>query len=163
MKQRQNFDHLDRSADAMDLIGVNYYYSQVASVRRFIVRPEGELSSNYSQNGWLIDPEGLYSVLTTDSKRYGKPIVISENGNGTQSKQKKIRYFREHVNQMRRVMNDEFDFREYFPWTLIDNCEWAEGYAANFGITYLDKKSMSLPIEPAGQWFHNFIKSNPEP
>jgi len=40
MMQRQNFDHLDRSADAMDLIGVNYYYSQVASARRFILRPK---------------------------------------------------------------------------------------------------------------------------
>ncbi|MFZ4588736.1 MAG: family 1 glycosylhydrolase, partial [Terrimicrobiaceae bacterium] len=38
MMQRQNYDHLDRCADAMDLIGVNYYYSQVASARRFIVR-----------------------------------------------------------------------------------------------------------------------------
>ena len=163
MMQRQNFDHLDRSADAMDLIGVNYYYSQVASARRFILRPQGELSSNYTQNGWLIDPEGLHSVLTTVSKRYGKPIVISENGIGTQSEQKKIRYFREHVNQMRRAMNDGVDIRGYFPWTLIDNYEWAEGYAANFGLTHLDKKSMSLQIEPAGQWFHNFIKSNPEP
>jgi beta-glucosidase len=102
-------------------------------------------------------------VLTTVSKRYGKPIVISENGIGTQSEQKKIRYFREHVNQMRRAMNDGVDIRGYFPWTLIDNYEWAEGYAANFGLTHLDKKSMSLQIEPAGQWLRNFIKSNPEP
>lgn len=163
MMQRQNFDHLDRSADSMDLIGVNYYYSQVASARRFILRPQGELSSNYTQNGWLIDPEGLHSVLTAVSKRYGKPIVISENGIGTQSEQKKIRYFREHVNQMRRAMEDGVDIRGYFPWTLIDNYEWAEGYAANFGLTRLDKKSKTLAIEPAGEWFRNFIKSNPEP
>jgi hypothetical protein len=92
----------------MDLIGVNYYYSQVASARRFIIRPKGEQSSNYTQNGWLIDPEGLHAVLMTVSKRYGKPMVISENGIGTQSEQKKIRYFREHVNQMRRAMEDSW-------------------------------------------------------
>ena len=163
MMQRQNFDHLDRVADSMDLIGVNYYYSQVASARRFIVRPDGELSSNYTQNGWLIDPEGLHTVLTDVSKRYGKPIVISENGIGTQSEQKKIRYFREHVNQMRRAMEDGIDIRGYFPWTLIDNYEWAEGYAANFGLTHLNKKTMRLELEPAGQWFRNFIRSNPTP
>jgi beta-glucosidase len=163
MMQRQNYDHLDRCADAMDLIGVNYYYSQVASARRFIVRPKGEQSSNYTQNGWLIDPEGLYNVLTAVHSRYGKPIVISENGIGTQSEQKKIRYFREHVAQMRRAMADGVDIRGYFPWTLIDNYEWAEGYAANFGLTHVDRRNMRLVIEPSGEWFRNFIRANPEP
>ncbi|MFM8715511.1 MAG: glycoside hydrolase family 1 protein, partial [Spartobacteria bacterium] len=163
MMQHQNFDHLDRTADTMDLIGVNYYYSQVASARRFIIRPKGEQSSHYTQNGWLIDPEGLHAVLTDVSKRYGKPIVISENGIGTQSEEKKIRYFREHVNQMRRAMEDGVDIRGYFPWTLTDNYEWAEGYAANFGLTSFDKKRMTLPLEPAGRWFRNFIRANPEP
>lgn len=163
MMQRQNFDHLDQVADVTDIIGVNYYYSQDASVLRFIRRPEGELSSNYTQNGWEIDPEGLYAVLTTVHERYGKPIVISENGIGTQSEQKKIRYFREHVNQMRRAMNDGVDVRGYFPWTLIDNYEWAEGYKANFGLTHVDRKSMTLVIEPSGQWFSSFVRANPEP
>jgi beta-glucosidase len=163
MMQHQNFDHLDRVADSMDLIGVNYYYSQVASARRFLMRPKGEKSSAYTQNGWLIDPEGLHSVLMNVSKRYGKPIIISENGIGTQSEQKKIRYFREHVNQMRRAMEDGVDIRGYFPWTLTDNYEWAEGYAANFGLTSFDKKDMKLRLEPAGQWFRNFIQANPEP
>jgi beta-glucosidase len=163
MMQHQNYDHLDRVADTMDLVGVNYYYSQVASARRFILRPKGEQSSHYTQNGWLIDPEGLHAVLMTVSKRYGKPIVISENGIGTQSEQKKIRYFREHVNQMRRAMEDGVDIRGYFPWTLTDNYEWAEGYAANFGLTSFNKKEMKLELEPAGRWFRNFIEANPEP
>lgn len=163
MMQRQNYDHLDQVADTLDIIGVNYYYSQDASALRFIRRPEGELASNYTQNGWEIDPEGLYSVLTSVHARYGKPIVISENGIGTQSEQKKIRYFREHVNQMRRAMADGVDIRGYFPWTLIDNYEWAEGYAANFGLTYVDPKTKELVIEPSGEWFRRFIRANPEP
>jgi len=163
MMMRQNYDHLDLVADKVDLIGVNYYYSQDASVRRFIVRPQGEVASNYTQNGWEIDPEGLYSTLTAVSKRYGKPIVISENGIGTQSEQKKIRYFREHVNQMRRALEDGVDIRGYFAWTLIDNYEWAEGFAANFGLSHVDPKSRELVIEPSGQWFGKFIRANPEP
>ncbi len=49
-----------------------------------------------------------------------------------------MRYFREHVNQLRRAMADGVDVRGSLPWTLIDNCEWAEGYAANFGLTNLE-------------------------
>jgi len=163
MMMHQNWDHLDKVADTIDIIGVNYYYSQDASAARFINRPQGELASNYTQNGWEIDPEGLYAVLKRVYARYGKPIVISENGIGTQSEQKKIRYFREHVNQMRRAMNDGVDVRGYFPWTLIDNYEWAEGYAANFGLTHVDREKKTLVIEASGDWFRNFIKANPEP
>ncbi len=163
MMQRQNFDHLDRVADSMDLIGVNYYYSQTASARHFLFRTLGEKSSNYTQNGWLIDPEGLHSVLVDVYRRYGKPIVISENGIGTQSEQKKIRYFREHLNQMRRAMTDGVDIRGYFPWTLTDNYEWAEGYAANFGLTDLNRRTLTLEIGPAGRWFQKFLRENPEP
>lgn len=163
MMMRQNFDHLDAVADTMDVVGVNYYYSQDASVTRFVFRPVGEQNSNYTQNGWEIDPEGLYEVLKAVDKRYGKPIVISENGIGTQSEQKKIRYFREHVNQMRRAMEDGVDVRGYMPWTLVDNYEWAEGYAANFGLTSLNAKTKELTIEPTGIWFSKFIEANPEP
>ncbi len=162
MMMHQNFEHLDRVANTMDLIGVNYYYSQDASAARFIFRPVGEQSSNYTQNGWEIDPEGLHATLLNVYQRYGKPIVISENGIGTQSEQKKVRYFREHVNQMRRAMEDGVDVRGYFPWTLIDNYEWAEGYAANFGLSNLQDPK-TLIIGPTGKWLANFIRVNPEP
>lgn len=163
LMQRQNFDHLDAVVDSMDFIGVNYYYSQEASAARFIRRPHGELTSNYTQNGWEIEPEGLYNVLRTVYKRYGKPIVITENGIGTQSEQKKIRYFRDHVNQMLRAMNSGVDVRGYMPWTLIDNYEWAEGFGANFGFTHLSQDGKKLIIEPSGKWFRNFVKSRPDP
>jgi len=163
MMMRQNFDHLDKVADVIDIVGVNYYYSQDASAARFISRPQGELSSNYTQNGWEIDPEGFYATLMNVTKRYGKPIVVSENGIGTQSEQKKIRYFREHVNQLRRALVDGADVRGYMPWTLVDNYEWAEGYAANFGLSHMDPETKDRVMEPSGLWFANFIKNNPEP
>lgn len=163
MMQHQNWDHLDAVADALDIIGVNYYYSQDASALRFIKRPVGEVTSNYTQNGWEIDPEGFYRVLTSVHKRYGKPIVVSENGIGTQSEHKKIRYYREHMSQLRRALNDGVDIRGYFPWTLTDNYEWAEGYAANFGLTNLSRDKRSLVIQPSGEWLRNFIRIHPEP
>lgn len=161
--QRQNFDHLDKVADTMDIIGVNYYYAQDASLTRFLSRGHGELSSNYTQLGWEIVPEGLFNVLTTVSKRYGKPIVISENGLGTQSERKRIRYLREHIAQMRRAMEAGVDVRGYFPWTLVDNYEWKEGWHGQFGLFSYDPKTKNRILQPAGRWFSAFIKTHPAP
>lgn len=161
--QRQNFDHLDMVADTMDIIGVNYYYAQDASILRFLSRGHGEMSSNYTQLGWEIVPEGLYNVLTAVNKRYGKPIVISENGLGTQSEQKRIRYMREHIAQMRRAMEDGVDVRGYFPWTLVDNYEWKEGWHGQFGLFSYDPKTKERILEPTGRWLSAFIKRHPEP
>lgn len=161
--QRQNFDHLDQVYDKLDLIGVNYYYSQDASLLRFVSRDHGEMGSDYTQLGWEINPEGFYEVLKTIHNRYKKPIVVSENGLGTTSEQKKIRYFREHVNQMRRAMADGVDVRGYFPWTLVDNYEWTEGWTANFGLSHFDPITKERKIEPAGEWFSKFITSYPTP
>ncbi len=161
--ERQNYDHLDMVADTMDIVGVNYYYAQDASLLRFLSRGHGELSSNYTQLGWEIVPEGLFKVLTTVSKRYGKPIVITENGLGTQSERKRIRYIREHIAQMRRAMNAGVDVRGYFLWTLVDNYEWKEGWHGQFGLFSYDPKTKNRVLQPAGRWFSAFIKTHPEP
>ncbi len=161
--QRQNFDQLDMVADSMDIIGVNYYYAQDASLIRFLSRGHGELSSDYTQLGWEIVPEGLYNVLTKVHQRYGKPVVVSENGLGTQSEQKRIRYLREHIAQMRRAMADGVDVRGYFPWTLVDNYEWKEGWHGQFGLFSFDRRTKARNLEPTGRWFSAYIKAHPNP
>lgn len=161
--QRQNYDHLDMVVDTMDLIGVNYYYAQEASLRRFLSRGHGEVSSDYTQLGWEIDPTGLYNVLRRVNARYGKPVVISENGLGTQSEQKRIRYIREHIAQMRRAMTQGVDVRGYFPWTLVDNYEWKEGWHGQFGLFSFDRRTKERILEPTGRWFSAYIKAQPSP
>ncbi len=161
--ERQNYDHLDQTIDHMDLVGVNYYYSQDASIPRFLRHGQGELGSNYTQMGWEITPEGLYNTLKLTWKRYGKPIVISENGLGTQSEQKRIAYVRSHLAQMRRAMADGVAVQGYFPWTLVDNYEWTEGYGANFGLFSFDPKTRNRVKQPVVDWFANYITTYPQP
>lgn len=158
-----NYDHLDRVYDVCDLIGVNYYYSQDASLIRFVKRGQGEVGSNYTQLGWEINPEGVHQMLMEVWQRYRMPLVVTENGLGTLSEQKKIRYFRQHLSQMRRAMADGADIRGYFAWTLVDNYEWKEGWNTNFGLTFLDERTGRLEIEPSGEWYARFIAAHPEP
>jgi beta-glucosidase len=163
LMQHQNYDHLDMVADTCDIIGVNYYYTQQPSVIRFLFRPVGERNSNYTQLGWEISPTGLYHVLKEIDGRYHKPIVVTENGIGTQSGQKSIRYFREHVAQLRRAQADGVDVRGYFPWTLVDNYEWTDGWGPKFGLFSFDPKTHDRIPSPSAVWFSKFIRAYPEP
>jgi beta-glucosidase len=160
---RQNYDQLDKCIGAMDLVGVNYYYSQDATIPRFLQHGQGELGSNYTQMGWEITPEGLYQTLIQTWNRYKKPMVISENGLGTQSEQKRIAYLRSHIAQMRRAMADGVEVQGYFPWTLVDNYEWTEGYGANFGLTAFNPKTKDREMQQSSIWFANYIKAYPNP
>ncbi len=161
--QRQNYDHLDQVVDTCDLIGVNYYYSKTSSIQELFIRTMGERSSKYTQMGWEIVPEGLYRVLCAIKERYHKPIVVSENGIATQSAQKSISFFRNHIAQMRRAINDGVDVRGYFPWTLVDNYEWTEGWQGQFGLFSYNQETHERYITPAGIWFSRFIKAYPQP
>lgn len=155
--RRVCYDHLDAVQDVCDLIGVNYYYSQNATIADFFYAGRGEKAANYTQMGWVIDPESFYAVLMDVRRRYGKPMVITENGIGTLNEQKKVKYLRDHIIQMRRAMADGADIRGYFAWTLTDNYEWHEGYRANFGLSTMNPRTGDRTLEPSGQFYRNLI------
>ena len=77
--------------------------------------------------------------------------MVTENGIGTQSGQKSIRYFREHIAQMRRAMNDGVDVRGYFPWTPVDNYEWTYGWDVQFGLFDRDRQPRGS-AEAVAEW-----------
>ncbi len=156
--QRVAWDHLDGIHDVCDLIGINYYYSQNATLTDFFYAGRGEKSAQYTQMGWIIDPESFYRLLMTVQRRYHKPMVVMENGIGTLNEQKKIKYIRDHINQMRRAMSDGADVRGYFVWTLVDNYEWLEGYRANFGLAIMDPHTHERCLEASGLFYRNLIQ-----
>ena len=157
--RRVCYDHLDGVYDVCDLIGFNYYYSQNATVADFFYAGRGEKASNYTQMGWAIDPESFYNLIMEVRRRYWKPMVITENGIGTLNEQKKIKYYRDHINQMRRAMADGADVCGYFAWTLVDNYEWHEGYKANFGLAIMNPQTKDRSLEPSGLFYRNLIQS----
>jgi beta-glucosidase len=163
LMQRTNTDQLDMVYDVCDLIGVNYYYTQEANIFGLLKDSQGEISSIYTQLGWRIRPQGMHEALMDIWQRYQKPIIVTENGLGTLSEQKKIRYFREHISQMRRAMAEGADVRGYFAWTLVDNYEWQEGWNTNFGLTHFDPLTKERIIEPAGIWYREYIRKHRHP
>src|SRR5690606_40526768 len=98
--------------------------------------------------GWDIDADGLHEVLTRVHREYPEvPLYITENGagydeapdpDGTIQDEGRIAYLDEHLRACHRAIADGVPLRGYFTWSLLDNFEWAWGYAKRFGLGHVD-------------------------
>ena len=53
----------------------------------------------------------------------------------------------------------------YFVWSLLDNFEWAEGYAKRFGIVYVDYETLERVPKASFDWYRDVIAAGrlPQP
>ncbi|HEY5627960.1 MAG TPA: GH1 family beta-glucosidase [Candidatus Limnocylindrales bacterium] len=136
---------------SFDLIGINMYSRAViahdpsdpiAGLRRL------RGTERRTAIGWEVWPESLHRVICRFDADYGHPpIFVTENGcsdptgpgpDGRIHDTERTRYLEEHLGQVARAIDDGADVRGYFAWSLLDNFEWAEGYAQRFGIVWVD-------------------------
>ena len=118
---------------------------------------------------WLASyPESIRLMLrlVTKTYRFKGALYITENGWAAKSDSaasapadvQHEQYFAQHLAQLRRaVVEDGVDLRGYFAWTLMDNFEWADGYATRFGLYYVDRSDPTLRRVPrrAALWWAN--------
>ncbi|MGW2386219.1 GH1 family beta-glucosidase [Streptomyces sp. NPDC001658] len=117
--------------------------------------------------GWPVVPEGLTELLTTFHERYGDrlpPVVITENGCSYQGldDQDRITYLDAHVRALHRAVEAGMDVRGYFVWSLLDNFEWAEGYARRFGLVHVDfEDTATLKRTPKAsyRWYQELLRA----
>ena len=154
-----NFDHLDRIHDVCDIIGFNYYYSQMAGPLS-LISESFRHGPNFTMMGWRIDPKALGKQIRLVGKRYDKPMMITENGIATKNEAKRHAYLSEHVAQVRQAMDQGYDVKGYFVWSLADNYEWHYGYVPKFGLCTMDPKTRERVPKPAAHYYHDVISAS---
>jgi beta-glucosidase len=142
---------IDRSRAALDWIGVNYY-SRTFVGWPWPVRNPG--TGAHTDFGWEIYPQGLYQVLRRVG-RYGIPVIITENGISDVDDRQRAAYVVAHLRQVHRALQDGVDVRGYMHWSLLDNFEWAEGYAQHFGLATRDRQ-----LRPSAQVYGAIARGN---
>ena len=146
-----------------DFVGLNYYSRDVV---RFDARKRAELFAErtvpagapVSDLGWEIFPEGLGQVLRSLAKKQ-KPIWITENGIADAKDEKRERFIVDHLREVARAMEDGVDVRGYMHWSLLDNFEWADGYAPRFGLYEVDYATQERTLRPSGEAYARIAAS----
>ncbi|MFE3257942.1 family 1 glycosylhydrolase [Nocardia sp. NPDC059091] len=124
---------LDRVADKLDFIGLDYYYS---------MSPTDLSYSNVFSEPWKASPapDGLYYALRHYAETYpGRPLYVVENGMPTQDAAPRAdgylraEHLADSVYWVERAVHDGMKVIGYNYWSLTDNYEWGS-YTPRFGL-----------------------------
>ncbi|HEX2576129.1 MAG TPA: family 1 glycosylhydrolase, partial [Aquihabitans sp.] len=162
-------------ARPIDALGVNYYRRHHVRFERGasaagptaqwpgspdvgIVQPPGPATDG----GWAIEPDGLHEVLTRLRDQGAPPLYVHEAGaafhdapgpDGEVHDRRRIGWLDAHVRAAHRSLAAGVDLRGFFAWSLLDNFEWAEGYAHRFGLVHVDFDTLARTPKDSARWF----------
>ncbi|WP_369222676.1 GH1 family beta-glucosidase [Streptomyces sp. R39] len=165
-------------AEPVDFYGVNYYSPtrvgapQGTEIEFGGVTMPAELPFSVREIedvpvtdfGWPVVPEGLTELLTAFRDRYGDrlpPVVVTENGCSYEGvdDQDRITYLDGHIRALHRAVEAGVDVRGYFVWSLLDNFEWAEGYARRFGLVHVDYATLKRTPKSSYGWYRDVLRA----
>ncbi|AGR18261.1 TPA: family 1 glycosylhydrolase [Listeria monocytogenes] len=127
--------------------------------------------------GMQTDPVGLRIALNDLYTRYNIPLMVVENGlgafdkledDGTINDPYRIDYFKEHILQMHKAIQDGVDLIGFTIWGCIDLVSASTGeMAKRYGIIYVDKYDdgtgdYSRKKKASYYWYKDVISSNGE-
>jgi beta-glucosidase len=148
----------------MDYIGINYYSRALSSA----AGPVEAKDKPYPKTamGWEIYPEGLRELLLTMHRDYTlPPTYITENGgafpdpttDGHVHDADRIDYLATHIAAVGQALAAGVPMAGYMVWSLMDNFEWASGYAKRFGIVHVDYATQQRTPKDSALWYRDLV------
>lgn len=113
-----------------------------------------------TQMGYEYWPQALEHTVRRAASVTGLPVVVTENGIGTDDDRQRIAYMTEALEGVERCLADGVRVDGYFAWSLLDNFEWALGYGPKFGLVAVDRSSFERCPKPSARWFGQVARSD---
>ena len=141
-----------------DFVGVQTY-------SRLRVGPKGMLGPEpgvpVTQMGYEYWPAALEGTIRRAAEVTGGiPVVVTENGIGTDDDDQRRAYVTEALAGLRRCLDDGIDVRGYIHWSLLDNFEWVLGYGPRFGLVAVDRQDFTRAPKPSAAWLGSVARAN---
>jgi beta-glucosidase len=140
-----------------DFVGVQTYTRAIFGPRG--VLPPAE-NVERTQMGYEFYPEALEHMIRLAVRISGCPVIVTENGIGTEDDSRRIEYTRRALEGVLRCVADGIDVRGYIHWSMMDNFEWLEGYRPKFGLVEVDRATQARKPKPSAYWLGDIAKRN---
>ncbi len=92
----------------------------------------------------------------------GCSYVMGPDEHGVVDDQPRIDYLDAHLNAVATAIRRGVDVRGYYTWSLLDNFEWAEGYAQRFGLVHVDYETQKRTPKRSFRWYAEMIAAQPQ-
>ena len=119
---------------------------------------------------WEVQPEGLTRLLVRLHEEYAAPggavLYVTENGaayddeitpDGEVHDAERVLYLEQHLAAVADAIDAGAEVRGYFYWSLLDNFEWAWGYAKRFGIVHVDYDTLERTPKDSARRYAELI------
>ena len=152
----------------LDAIGGDDFFG-VQTYSRNRVGPNGAVGAEEGVEtlimGYEYWPQSLEATLRRawDYTGGSVPLIVTENGIGTDDDEQRIRYLHEALEGVLRAIADGVDVRGYTCWSLLDNFEWSFGYAPRFGIVEVARATFARTPKPSARWLGQVAAANALP
>jgi beta-glucosidase len=93
--------------------------------------------------------------ITENGCAYDDPVL-----DGRCADARRIEYLDLHLRALREAIDAGVDVRGYYQWSLMDNFEWALGYAKRFGLVHVDFASLQRTPRDSAHWYRDVIRRN---
>ena len=108
---------------------------------------------------YTIYGEGMYRAIKSVSV-LDVPILITENGVADAVDDRRELYIKRYLYAVSKAIEDGFDIRGYFYWSLMDNFEWAFGYDMKFGLFSVDYNTQERSLREGAKAFINIVNND---
>lgn len=157
----------------IDYYGLNVY-------NRVPVSADSKIVADFSQGGNFLNnrteyyPKAVYDAihLLKDLYNINIPIYVTENGTyhdgpeqidpitGIIEDSDRVRYVNGFLEWTKKAIDEGFDVRGYYLWSLMDNFEWSAAYNFKFGIMHTDFETLDVKWKRSAYMYRDFIKEN---
>jgi beta-glucosidase len=79
---------------------------------------------------------------------------------GTIDDTARIDYLRNHLHAAHTAIARGVKLRGYFVWSLLDNFEWADGFAPRFGLVSVDYATQRRTPKRSAGWYAGVVRAN---
>nr|WP_288347895.1 glycoside hydrolase family 1 protein [uncultured Anaerostipes sp.] len=171
--------------NTVDFLGVNYYHPKRVQAREHKLECDQWTPEQYYEEydmpgkrinpyrGWEIYPEAVYDIAMNVKENYNNiPWYVSENGMGVEGEEKyrdaegriqddyRIDFYKEHLSQLAKAMEEGSNCFGYHAWTGIDCWSWNNAYKNRYGFIGLDLKTQKRTIKKSGFWYKELSENH---
>ncbi|MDF1548238.1 MAG: family 1 glycosylhydrolase [Bacteroidales bacterium] len=143
----------------LDFIGLNYYSHQAFDFNGNIeesLEPLPYPGERMTDMEYGLYPEGIYRAIKRIAK-LNVPIYITENGVADSLDNRRAEFIDKYLYAVSKAIEDGYDIRGYYYWSLMDNFEWNLGYGQQFGLCHVNFNTQERNLKEGSKKYIEII------